>query len=127
MAWEPMRPVPEDNYFTGASYISVPATLPSSITSNSLWLQAEGVLGLVWGGGQWFADVAKGSGVPGARKRKRGIISAAKGTVYAVAPTRWVYPSSITVNGTEYTSGNTSALDYASADGTRLPVLADSG
>ena len=119
-----MRPAPEDNYFTGASYISVPAMVTDGGGGQSAWLQAEGVLGLVWGGGEWFA---KGWSGPGAtrRKRRRGIVSEEKGTVYATAPRSWVYPNSITVNGTEYTSGNTSALEYASADGTRLAVLAD--
>ncbi|KAL8785962.1 MAG: hypothetical protein Q9195_008426 [Heterodermia aff. obscurata] len=126
-AWEPMRPMSEDNYFTGASYISVPASLPAGVGGKSLWLQAEGVMGLVWGGGEWFADVTKVWGVPGATRRRRGIISELKGTVYAVAPGRWVFPDEITVNGMVYVSGNTSALDYVGGDGRRLRVLAEGG
>lgn len=122
-AWEPLRPQPVDNYFTGASYISIPAGTPPPPGTKAPWLQAEGILGLVWGGGEWFADTAKLLGVPGATKRrKRGMVSTLEGTAYCEAPRSWRYPTSITVNETVYLSSNTSELEYTSADGTRLDL-----
>lgn len=90
----------------GGSYVTLPQTLPPD-TTTSLWLQMEGVLGLVWGGQKWFVnDKARlfFSGRSVGSIMRRDIRSAQKGTVYARPPRKDIYPSSITVNGSEYTS-----------------------
>ncbi|KAL8772447.1 MAG: hypothetical protein Q9209_002398 [Squamulea sp. 1 TL-2023] len=93
----------------GGSYISVgQMKLPPDATTASALL-VEGILGLVWGGGQWFGSAAaqqrygRGGLKP---KVKRGILSREKGKVYAQPPPKWVYPDSVDVNGTEYTIVN---------------------
>ena len=80
-------------------------------------LTMEGILGLSWGGGTWFANQAArdmlargGSGgfvsgpIPKVRS-KRGIRSQEKGTIYAQGPQKWVWPDVVVVNGTEYKGG----------------------
>ena len=97
-----------DTGATGASYIEMPLGLPPD-SRMSGWLAAEGILGLVWGGGKWFASpeagrlLSGGSGVTPKRLLRRGIRSENKGTVYATEPTRSVFPTFIVVNGTKYT------------------------
>ncbi|KAL8700328.1 MAG: hypothetical protein Q9224_001018 [Gallowayella concinna] len=100
---------------TGASYIELPKALPpDEITSN--WLDAEGVLGLVWGGGRWFSSSAAskmlgyGGGIGPRSQLRRDIRSRSKGKVYAGSPRRWVFPSYIEFNGTRYT-GNSGTDD----------------
>ena len=112
--------------FTGASYIILPKTVPPD-DRTAMFLMAEGLLGLVWGGGRWFSTQAKIRGIPGAtRKSRRGIVSELKGTVYSGPPPRWRYPDSVTVGGTKYLSTNTSALEYYSAEG-KMPDIAALG
>ena len=104
--------------FTGASYVTMPTRTPPD-EKTSAWLSAEGMFGLVWDGGDWFSAAAKQLGVPGA-KTKRNIRSPLKGTAYIGQPPRWRYPSVVSVNGTEYRSSNTSALDYRDSEGRLL-------
>ena len=110
--------------FTGASYIILPKTVPPD-GRTAMFLMAEGLLGLVWGGERWFSEQAKIRGIPGAtRKGRRGIVSELEGTVYSGPPPRWRYPDSVTVDGIKYRSANTSALEYYSAEGKMLDVAA---
>ena len=103
---------------TGASYISLPRKLPPS-ESDSLWMMAEGMLTMVWGGGYWASKFARNyPRIP--NLRSRGIISKNKGTFYAGPPPRWVYADMITVNGTEYTNHEHGGLVYQSVDGAVL-------
>lgn len=120
----------------GASYISVPTVVPPDQGVAKV-LTMEGILGLVWGGGKWFASeaardmVARGGsgglvGFPKTKsKAKRGIRSGDKGTVYAQAPPNWVYPDLIEINGTKYFGGRGS-LVYESQEGTVLNLTAAS-
>lgn len=115
---------PRGYFYTGASYIVMPKTLPPDART-AMFLMAEGMLGLVWGGGSWFSPQAKTVGIPGAtRKSRRGRVSGLEGTVYSGPPPRWRYPDSVTLDGTKYESTNTSALDYYSAEGTLLDIAA---
>ncbi|KAL8789510.1 MAG: hypothetical protein Q9213_001123 [Squamulea squamosa] len=89
----------------GGSFISIGQMKlpPDAATASALLI--EGILGLVWGGGQWFGTAAvqqryRQGGLKS--KVKRGISSKDKGTVYAQPPPRWVYPDSVHVNGSEY-------------------------
>ena len=105
--------------FTGASYILLPKNLPPDGTT-SLWLAAEGLLGLVWGGGRWFSPEATlaGTRIPRAkRKTRRSILRSGQGTAYCAEPPRWRYPDIVTINGTNFRSINTSLLEYQDADG----------
>lgn len=108
----------------GASYIRVPSIglPPDKDTGN--WLTMEGILGLAWGGGSWFASDAAakmiGRGGSGGSttfpRTKRGIRASQKGTVYAQGPSEWVYPNMIEANGTNFTGGGASMV-YQSIDG----------
>ena len=106
--WSESVDQPPVNFIGGASYISVPTILPPD-QGTIKTLTMEGILGLVWGGGdykggQWFASEAArnmiargGSGglinSPRSKsKTKRGIISNLKGNVYAQGPSMWVHP-----------------------------------
>lgn len=116
-------------YIGGASYIKVPTIVPPD-QGTAKMLTMEGILGLVWGGGKWFASeaaanmVARGGsgGLVGGTPKlgtKRGITSRLRGTVYAHGPSKWVYPDVVVVNGTRY-SGGREDLIYESGDGTSL-------
>ncbi|KAL8720695.1 MAG: hypothetical protein Q9225_002488 [Loekoesia sp. 1 TL-2023] len=89
----------------GASYISLPKSLPPDPTAIS-GLVMQGILGFVWGGGKWFASPAADRllGGRGSWKLQRDLRSAAKGNVYARPPRKVIYPTFITINGTEYSS-----------------------
>ena len=91
----------------GASYITVPRTLPPDPNANP-WLEMEGILGFVWGGGKWFTSGAAERLLTGGRsgpggKVRRGMQSTLEGDVYLSGPRKEVYPGIMEVNGTEYT------------------------
>ncbi|KAL9010819.1 MAG: hypothetical protein Q9173_004286 [Seirophora scorigena] len=100
----------------GASYITLPRSLPPGETEAN-WLNTEGVLGLVWGGGRWFAKGAESLGRETIGVRRRGVVSAEKGTVYSREPTRWRWPDVVVVNGTRYIDAGTADFLYQSAEG----------
>ncbi|KAL9582763.1 MAG: hypothetical protein Q9212_003112 [Teloschistes hypoglaucus] len=111
----------------GASFISVPRRLPPDASANK-WMALEGILGLVWGDGKWFSNIAAerrfgmdpsagGSWVSPGMRVRRDIRSADGGQIYARPPSRWVYPTFIEVNGTNYR--NEGAV-YVDATGTVL-------
>ena len=124
-----IEPIPKSA--TGASYIEIPARLPPD-SETSHWLDAEGLLGLVWGGGRWFASesasrllgvgTSTGNGVTRKSTLKREIRSANKGTVYAMPPRRVVYPTFMVLNGTNYTDEGRGDLVYRSDSGTILDL-----
>ncbi|KAL8920686.1 MAG: hypothetical protein Q9172_004400 [Xanthocarpia lactea] len=106
----------------GGSFISLGRVqLPPDAQSIGA-LVFEGVLGLVWGGGQWFASAVAqhrfGSSLP--KVRRRGIRSERKGMVYAQPPARWVYPTVIEVHGTNYSDGGMGNLVYKNMYGAAL-------
>ena len=121
-------PAPGAQRAYGASYIRFPSKLPP-VKGESRWLEVEGMLGLVWGGGKWFAqgaETAIGQGV-GLRKRRGGgrrIVSGAEGTAYLRGPQSWRWPDLIVVNGTRYSRLGTEGLRYRSADGALLETTA---
>lgn len=99
----------------GASYISLPRTLPPDST-NSKWLAMEGIIGLVWGDGKWFMSpraeslldggaAASSTGVTPKSRLKRGLRSPLKGRVWALSPPTSVSPTLVMINGTKYTYG----------------------
>ena len=109
---------------SGASYVRLPLSLPPDPRTVD-WLQLQGMRGLVWGGGHWFARVgaAAGSGVlPRSKIRKRGIRSPNKGIAYLTQPPRWIYPTSIFENGTEYVRDMAQNMTYRSASGEVLDM-----
>ena len=119
-----------DAWATGASYIELPVALPPH-SSTANWVAAEGILGLVWGGGSWFAGPAAarllggpGGAIPNSQLR-RSIRSANKGTVYAASPRRAVYPTSMVVNGTNFTHGGEGDSRYRSKAGQVLDLMED--
>lgn len=103
-----------DERALGASYITLPTTLPPGETEAN-WLSAEGVLGFVWGGGRWFVKGAESLGESGTKKlKRRGMVRAEHGTVYAREPKRWKRPDVLVVNGTRYVDAETVDLVYQS-------------
>lgn len=107
-----------DHVFSGVSYIRLPTNVPSD-EKTSLWLSAEGILGLVWGREKWLSQEAKDMNLP-LGNMKRGRESSLRGTAYARPPLIWKYPDVITMNRTEYVSTNTSRLYYKTAGGQTL-------
>ncbi|KAL8911112.1 MAG: hypothetical protein Q9171_003650 [Xanthocarpia ochracea] len=110
----------------GASYITVPAALPPD-PSTEKWLMAEGLLGLVWGGGKWFASSAaekllerESSIINRKRNVPRGIRSAKKGNIYARPPHRGRFPTLIHINGTRYSQTDTGTFLFADDVGNQM-------
>ncbi|KAL8674954.1 MAG: hypothetical protein Q9168_000657 [Polycauliona sp. 1 TL-2023] len=108
----------------GASYISLPASLPPD-PSTSTWLMAEGVLALVWGGGKWFATPAaqkllgrRDTFTAGRRIASRGIRSAKKGDVYAYPPLNGRFPTRVQIDDVEYSHVGT--FMYADRVGNKI-------
>ncbi|KAL8789290.1 MAG: hypothetical protein Q9213_001213 [Squamulea squamosa] len=95
----------------GASYISLPKALPPE-EAESNWLDAEGMLGLVWGGGKWFTSKAVSTQLGSLNVRKRDIRSAKKGQVYARPPPRVVFPSLLRVGDVNYTADAAEEMMY---------------
>ena len=105
----------------GASYISLPKALPPDRTTVD-WLIMEGMLGLVWGGGKWFASAVAESALakPNMMPKRdimqqRDIRSPIKGNLYARPPPRAVFPI-VNINGTNYTHSGVSTGDIMFAD-----------
>ncbi|KAL8728883.1 MAG: hypothetical protein Q9166_005123 [cf. Caloplaca sp. 2 TL-2023] len=84
---------------SGASYITMPRVLPTDEKAKG-WVAIEGLLGLVWGGGEWFVgecakrlvSVGGGSGGATGGQVRRDIRLARKGNVYARPPLKVVFP-----------------------------------
>ncbi|CAF9908975.1 MAG: hypothetical protein HETSPECPRED_008782 [Heterodermia speciosa] len=117
---------PERAY--GASYVRLPTRMPPQ-ESESPWLEAEGLLGLVWGGGKWFsrraAAAAIGSSVEGGlRRRGRGrrFVKGERGRAYCEGPRKWRWPDVVVANGTRFISARLGSLEFSSADGELLDV-----
>ena len=103
----------------GASYIRLPGSLPPDETEAD-WLTAEGMLGLVWGGGRWFAKGAEaviGEGGNSIRFQRRGVVSGNRGKAYARATKYWKWPDMLEVEGVEYFADESVPLLYESVDG----------
>ncbi len=110
--WLWRQPATDRRAAEGASYISLPRTLPPK-PNHARWLAWEGLLGLEWsGGGTWFADSAaealirSGSGILVGAKRRRDVLSTNRGTVFARPPLRMRYPTFVEINGTHYALHN---------------------
>ncbi|KAL8627268.1 hypothetical protein Q9189_007036 [Teloschistes chrysophthalmus] len=127
-AWEIWDEPTIDGYQTpasGGSYIEMPRYVPPD-DKVSPWLSAEGVLGLVYGGGDWFSSPAasrilgRDAGVSPKSRLRRDIRSRNRGTVYAGPPRRWTYPTFISVNGVDYTDKGAGNLLYRDEVGQTL-------
>ncbi|KAL8916492.1 MAG: hypothetical protein Q9172_006282 [Xanthocarpia lactea] len=119
-----LRPFP----ITGVSYVTLPEGINEDITDNEL-LASEGLLGLRTTQQQWTAPGVSAAALFNAAalgalgsKFRRGIIRGESGTVYIGPPPRGRYPDLAVVNGVEYRSTNTSALDFRDADGQLLDI-----
>lgn len=115
-------------FVSGGSYIRLPEYLPPNPRLNRA-LSVQGILGLAWGGGKWFASPAAES-LLGGRSRsvpRRDIRSATKGDVYARPPRTLVYPNLMRINGTEYTMtiSNAEEVMYINGDTGRIFNLTD--
>lgn len=101
---------------TGASYIDLPRTLPPDERVSN-WLSAQGILGLVWGGGKWFSSPAASrllgyDGSVGQKSRlRRNSQPNLKGIVYVGLPRYWVLPTYMDLNGTRYVAESGSYAD----------------
>jgi len=92
----------------GASFIRLPTILPPS-GEVSAWLAAEVVLGLVWGGGNWFASSSASAYLGRSfdlqkRREPWRVTSAEKGRVYAMPPPGVAFPTFLSINGSNYTA-----------------------
>lgn len=113
----------------GASYIRVPWILPPD-QKKSDYLALQGVLGLSWSSGSWFASpaVEKAFGhrydIKVGGNRRRDIRSTEVGNAYARSPLRDRYPDVVELNGTEYSAGGAGGQIY-SGDGGHVLNLTD--
>ncbi|KAL8789024.1 MAG: hypothetical protein Q9195_007044 [Heterodermia aff. obscurata] len=122
-----------DVILTGGSYIKLPTQLPKDPSSRAPMLEAQGILGLITGGGQYVTAKAgnsllqqaaraalalHGGGSGGQRRRRRrGIRTKDKGVVFAQPPPGNVWPDLVVVNGTSYTEESAGSSIYRSEDG----------
>ena len=112
----------------GGSYVGLGGVRIPPDAESVGWLVFEGVLGLVWGGGEWFVDAAARRRSIGGRRMRRETGSERKGTVYVQAPARWVYPAVMEVDGVEYMDGGLGNLAYKDFKGAVLNLtLFDEG
>ncbi|KAI4273964.1 MAG: hypothetical protein LQ337_004263 [Flavoplaca oasis] len=102
---------------SGASYIRLPASIPKE-RAQAPMMAAQGILGLITGGGSWVAPTASkntkdqmssvqailAGGRPWSRRvKRRVIVRGDKGWVFAQPPRGSVWPNLIMVNGTNFT------------------------
>ena len=108
---------------TGASYIRVPKSLPPNPTT-SLWLQTEGMLALIWGGGSWFAsEGAKarwGRGVRPRSRLRREHSWAEKGKLWAKSPPRMAFPDVVEVEGEVYRGNGSGDMMFTDSRGAKV-------
>ena len=99
-----------------ASWVDLRTRFPPG-SSETRYLQWQGVRGLIWGKNVWSAA---SDGIPfpkraiGQRLNDR----SPRGTAYIQPPGRWRYPTLYSVNGTNYTARDNGL--YASRDGNLL-------
>ena len=113
--------------FGGASYITLTGVQFPPDAQTAKWLLFEGVLGLVWGGTQWFGTKAARDRYGGTRsvpKNRRERFSTLKGTVIAQQPPRWVDPAYIIADNVTYTYRGEGDLIYKDADGVTFNLTA---
>ncbi|KAL8689759.1 MAG: hypothetical protein Q9224_004570 [Gallowayella concinna] len=126
-SWLWRQPANDRRAAEGASYISLPRTLPPDPKTAS-WLEWEGLLGLVWSGGngRWFANAAaetlhsSDNDILVGAKYRRDMRSSMKGSVYARRPLSVRYPTSIDINGTRYLDTQRAQFSYTDSDGNVL-------
>jgi len=124
---------------TGASYLKIPTKIPAGREHAPL-MEAQGVLGLLTGGGGWVSSLASdrlrqqilkaasslgGSALQFSPRRRseikrRGIISRDKGIVFTQPPPGVQWPDLITVNGTNYREESVGSPIYRNDEGAVL-------
>ena len=119
-----------EGLLSGASYIKLPHSIPAD--QKAPMLEAQGILGLITGGGQYVAKQAGNSllaqaaqaalALHGGKNRRRGIRSKDKGVVFAQPPPVAVWPDLIMVNGKNYTEESIGSSKYVSEDGSVLDL-----
>ena len=122
---------PSPVIITGASYIKLPIGQPKD--ADARWLEAEGLLGLVTGGGKWMSKSASYTvreqmlnwrtlvyGI--SRKRKRAVVGGEKGLVVSRPPAKVnsVWVDLIVYDEVEYTQESEGSSVYRSQDGNEL-------
>ncbi|KAL8671419.1 MAG: hypothetical protein Q9168_004071 [Polycauliona sp. 1 TL-2023] len=117
---------------TGASYIRLPTGQPNEV--DAPWLEAEGILGLVTGGGEWVSKSASHlvqQQVSNWRtlvygmsktKRRRSFLLGEKGLVLSQPPPKAnaVWVDLITVDGVEFVQESEGSSVYRSSNGTEM-------
>ncbi|KAL8904560.1 MAG: hypothetical protein Q9207_003179 [Kuettlingeria erythrocarpa] len=113
-------PSTPDTIVFAASWIDLRRRLPPD-SAGSLYLQWQGVRGLIWGSGRWSAE---SQGVPFPRRDRARLMNpwSPRGTAYLQAPTRWRRPDVYRLNGTNYTASDGF---YKAEDGRVLDLSGD--
>ncbi|KAI4087548.1 MAG: hypothetical protein LQ344_006701 [Seirophora lacunosa] len=109
---------------SGASYIVVPRHLPPDEKA-SAWMAAEGMLGMVWGGGEWFGSLNAKTrwGVPRRRSKvRRDVRSVEKGRLWAGPPPRAVWPDLVEMGGKVYRGNGSGPVMVADGSGVEVDV-----
>ncbi|KAI4287103.1 MAG: hypothetical protein L6R35_003640 [Caloplaca aegaea] len=123
----PAASTDSNNPAEGASYIRLPRNLPPDPKIFD-YLVLQGLLGLVWSSGSWFASLAAEKAFNGRYDIKAGdmvrrdIRSAELGDAYARAPKKIRYPEVVEINGTEYSAEQAGKLVYFSKDNKALDL-----
>ncbi|KAL8933077.1 MAG: hypothetical protein Q9216_006535 [Gyalolechia sp. 2 TL-2023] len=115
-----------DIVITGASYIKIPSGKPKE--ADAPWLEAQGILGLVTGGGRWVSGKANTgvmdqinswAGTMRKVKRKAVVIRGEPGMVFAQPPAEvnLVWTDLIVINGTGFTQESEGSSMYRSETG----------
>ena len=122
---QPSTPLPDRYAAQGASYIRLPLVLPPDVRiAYSLIMQ--GLLGLIWTGGTWFASpvaekLLRAQNRIYPKERSRRILrSAAKGDVYARPPSWVKYPDFLEINATRYNAAHHGDFLYVNEAGNLL-------
>lgn len=99
----------------------------------NVWLMAEGMRALVWGGGQWFGSAnAKTQYGPWGwmshkrslprRLLRRDVRSAERGNLVATSPPRAVYVDKVEVDGQVYTGDGTRDVMFTDSKGCKVNI-----
>ena len=109
---------------TGASYVKLPEFIPKGQTAPMM--EAQGILGLITGGGNYIDKKVGGSllqrmlaaqsGLQGGTWR-RSIRSPNHGVVFAQPPPSAIWPDVVSFNGTEYKQDHVGGSIYTSEEG----------
>ncbi|KAI4222089.1 MAG: hypothetical protein L6R36_006413 [Xanthoria steineri] len=124
-----------NDVIAGASYLRIPSVMPDDGV-NSAWLEWQGILGMITGGGKWISKNAGSSllqqaarealrlkgGSP--QRRRRGVRRGEPGVLLTQPPAGLAWPDTIIFNGTTFKEKSPGSSIYLAKDGFMLNMTA---